>query len=196
MARDALRDPAPARTSVRPAPNRKRAVRRAHGPVSKWWIRTHRWVSIVFGLWFMLQATSGSVLLFGSDIARMLYPERYIVTASATPMGPLQSLRMVQASHPELGATGVQTYEGVHLVRGPSAGRDRVDAFVDPGTGRINGIGRELPGFVMLLLNFHDCALTCEGRRSTTTGPGRSTSRCCPGRHPSRTVRARATARR
>lgn len=153
----------PAPLIPRLATTRGRPVRRAHGPVGKWWIRVHRWASIVFGLWFVVQATSGAVLLYGFDIARSLHPERYTVTASATPMGPLESLRMVQALHPELGAAGVQTYEGVHMVRGPGDSRDHVDAFVDPGTGRINGIGRELPGFVMFLLNLHDCALACEG---------------------------------
>lgn len=163
MTEDLLRNQASAPAATRIATPRKRAVRRAHGPINKWWIRAHRWASIVLGLWFTVQASSGAVLLYGADIATALHPERYTVTPSATPMGPLEALRLVQARHPELAASGVQTYAGVYMVRGPGDSRDHIDAFVDPGTGRINGIGRELPGFVMLLLNLHDCALSCQG---------------------------------
>jgi len=138
-------------------------ARRAHGPVNRWWIRTHRWVSLALGLLFILEATTGAVLLYGNDLARALHPERYVVTPSATPMTQLDALTMVRASHPELRATGVQDYEGVYLVRGDSESRDSVDAFVDPGTGRINGIGAEQPWFVLLMVNIHDCALSCAG---------------------------------
>jgi uncharacterized iron-regulated membrane protein len=138
-------------------------TRRAHGPINRWWIRTHRWTSLTLGLLFILEATSGAVLLYGNDLARALHPERYIVTPSATPMTQLDALNMVRASHPELKAVGVQDYEGVYLVRGDSVNRDSLDAFVDPGTGRINGIGAEQPWFVLFMVNIHDCGLTCEG---------------------------------
>lgn len=145
-----------------PTPRWSRA-RRAHGPVNRWWIRTHRWVSLALGLLFILEATTGAVLLYGNDLARALHPERYVVTPSAKPMTQIEALTMVRASHPELRVVGVQDYEGVYLVRGDSESRNSVDAFVDPGTGRINGIGAEQPWFVLLMINIHDCALSCAG---------------------------------
>lgn len=84
-------------------------TRRAHGPINRWWIRTHRWTSLTLGLLFILEATSGAVLLYGNDLARALHPERYIVTPSATPMTQLDALNMVRASHPELKAAGYRT---------------------------------------------------------------------------------------
>lgn len=142
-------------------PGRRRPVRRPHGPVNRWWIRFHRWTSLLLGLLLLLECTTGAVLLYGNDIARAVHPERYVSTPSATPMSQVDALRMVRAEHPELGAQGVQDYEGIYLVRGAGHGRDYVDAFVDPGSGRVNGVGAELPGFVLFLLNIHDCALTC-----------------------------------
>ena len=137
--------------------------RRTHGPLNRWWIRAHRWASLALGLLFILEATTGAVLLYGNDLARALHPERYPVTPSATPMSEIEALRLVRATHPELRAEGVTDFEGVYLVRGPAQSREFVDAFVDPGTGQINGIGAELPRFVLLMINIHDCALTCPG---------------------------------
>jgi uncharacterized iron-regulated membrane protein len=119
---------------------------------------------LALGLLLLLEATTGAVLLYENDIARWLHPERYRATPSATPMSAIEALTMVRASHPELGAFGVQRYQGVYLVRGGDPmGRDYLDAFVDPGTGRINGIGHELPGFVNLLINIHDAGLSGKG---------------------------------
>ncbi|WP_028926022.1 PepSY-associated TM helix domain-containing protein [Pseudonocardia acaciae] len=140
-----------------------RRVRRPHGPINRWWIRIHRWTSLVLGLLLLLECTSGAVLLYGNDIARAAHPERYVATPSASPMSQIDALRMVRATHPELAANGVQEYEGIYLVRGPANSRDYLDAFVDPGSGRINGIGPELPDFVLFMLNIHDYGLTGKG---------------------------------
>jgi uncharacterized iron-regulated membrane protein len=138
-------------------------ARRPHGPVNHWWIRLHRWSSLVLGLLLLLEATTGAVLLYGNDIARLAYPQRYAVTPSQTPLPPAEALALVRAAHPELRPVGVQSFEGVYLVRGDGNGRDQTDAFVDPGTGQINAVARELPDPILLLINIHDCALTCAG---------------------------------
>ncbi|GAA5156904.1 PepSY-associated TM helix domain-containing protein [Pseudonocardia eucalypti] len=142
---------------------RRAKARRPHGPVNRWWIRLHRWTALVLGLLFLVEATTGAVLLYGNDLAELAHPERYRATPSDNPLPPLDALRMVQARHPGLGATGVQRYGDIYLVRGAGEGRRYTDAFVDPGSGRINGIGGELPEFVLLMINIHDCGLTCPG---------------------------------
>jgi uncharacterized iron-regulated membrane protein len=71
---------------------------------------------------------------------------------------------MVRATHPELGAFGVQHYQDIYLVRGGDVdGRNYTDAFVDPGSGRINAIGAELPTAVSFLINLHDAGLSGQG---------------------------------
>ncbi|HTF54518.1 MAG TPA: PepSY-associated TM helix domain-containing protein [Pseudonocardia sp.] len=75
--------------------------RRTHGPINRWWIRAHRWASLVLGLLFILEATTGAVPLYGNDLARALHPERHAVTPSATPMSEIEALRMVWATHPQ-----------------------------------------------------------------------------------------------
>lgn len=146
-----------------PSPGKRPRARRAHGPINKWWIRTHRWTSLALGLLFLVEAVTGAVLLYGNDIARVLHPQRYAWTPSATPITPVAALELVKAAHPEINPTGVQRFEDIYLVRGEGNGRDQTDAFVDPGSGHINGLGPELPRPILFLINIHDCALTCEG---------------------------------
>jgi uncharacterized iron-regulated membrane protein len=151
-----------------PGPRRRRRSasrrRRTHGPINRWWIRLHRWASLTLGLLLVVEATSGAILLYGNDLARWLYPRHYQVTASAHPLSDVDALAMVRATHPELGAFGVQQYQGIYLVRGGSPdGRAFTDAFVDPGTGRINAIGPEQPAPIGFLVNLHDAGLSGRG---------------------------------
>lgn len=166
MVDEALRIPGSPRAGsefARTAGRNRPRPRRPHGPINRWWTRLHRWGALTLGLLLLVQTTTGAVLLYAQDITRLLHPERYVSTPSATPMSQVEALAMVHSTHPELGATSVQAFEGVYLVRGPAKSREFVDAFVDPGSGRINAIGSELPGPILLLINIHDCALTCEG---------------------------------
>lgn len=149
-----------------PEPRRRSASlrRRTHGRINRWWIRLHRWTSLALGLLLLVETTSGAILLYGNDLARLVHPRRYQVTASPHPMSDVAALAMVRATHPELGAFGVQHYQGVYLVRGGDPeSRDYTDAFVDPGSGRINGIGAELPTPIAFLVNLHDAGLTGRG---------------------------------
>jgi uncharacterized iron-regulated membrane protein len=144
-----------------PATRRRPARRRRHGRVDRWWIRLHRWTSLALGLLLIVETTSGAVLLYGGDLDRLFEPGRYQVTASAHPMSEVDALAMVRAAHPELGAFGVQRYAGVYLVRGGDPeSRRHTDAFVDPGSGRINAIGPEQSTPIAFLVNLHDAGLT------------------------------------
>lgn len=141
-----------------------RPPRRAHGPIDRWWVRTHRWAALSLGLLFLIEATTGAVLLYGNDLARATHPRYYHVTPSAAAMSMDDALRLVRAEHPELEPVGVQRYQGgLYLVRGDGNGRDQLDAFVDPGARKINAIAPELPRLIQFMVNIHDCGLTCKG---------------------------------
>ena len=162
MSSELIADPETDGEGGRPARRRSPRYRRP-GPVTKWWVRLHRWAALSVGLLLVVEAVTGVVLLYGNDLAKIAHPERYTVTPSATPMSQLDALAMVLRTHPELRADGVSQHDGVYLVEGESTPRKSVDAFVDPGTGRINGIGWEQPWSVSLLVNIHDCGLSCQG---------------------------------
>lgn len=140
--------------------------RRRRRRIRPWWIRTHRWASLVVGLLLLIEATTGAVLLYEHDIDRWMNPGRYTATASAVPMTQVEALTLVRRTHPELNAAQVRTVNGVHQVSGDSeldlAWRAET-AFVDPGRGEIIDVGRAHPWLILLMVNIHDCALACPG---------------------------------
>lgn len=148
---------APARTL-----GRLRGPRRPPGRIGRWWIRLHRWASLTLGLLLLVEVTSGALLLYEHEIVRALHPERYIVTASVDPLDEIEVLRLVREQRPEFGATGAQlTQDGGYVVYGPATGEE--SAWVDPGSGRITGVGEDAPWVLRLMTNVHLCGLTCQG---------------------------------
>lgn len=143
-------------------PARSRSRRRRARP---WWIRAHRWTSLLVGLFLLAEASTGAVLLYEHDINRWAHPHRYQATAAQAPRSAAQSLALVRRVRPELNATQVRTVNGVHQVSDGSAEatwRDET-AFVDPGRGEIVAVGRDRSWLLALMINVHDCALGCSG---------------------------------
>lgn len=142
--------------SSRRRPSRRR---RPNGPVGRAWVLTHRWASLVLGLLLLVETTSGAVLLYQPEINELVHPERYTVTPSATPVNLLDALRSVQATYPELGVTSASIEDGGAYV---ISGDGDAAAFVDPGTGSVT-LGEQSLWIMRLLVNIHECALTCDG---------------------------------
>ncbi|WP_328606739.1 PepSY domain-containing protein [Amycolatopsis sp. NBC_00345] len=127
-------------------------------PVRRALIVTHRWTSLVLGLFLVLETTSGAVLLYHAEYFRATHGEFYQHTDSSHPVGFQQARDIVAAAHPEFSPAWVSADGGILAV----GDADFAQAYaVDPGTGRINGEARIENGVMGFLVNLHDCGLTC-----------------------------------
>src|SRR3954471_2859115 len=104
-------------------------------------IRAHRWLTLGLGGLFLLTATTGSLLVFGTEVDRALNPRLYRVTpgpevgldrAWAAAQRAFPGRNLARISTPALPAAG-----GVYQIR--LAGEPVTDVHVDPGTGAVLG---------------------------------------------------------
>ncbi|WP_163509450.1 PepSY-associated TM helix domain-containing protein [Fodinicola acaciae] len=146
-----------------------RARSTSGGRLRKWWRRrpirrslvvTHRWTSLVLGLFLLVETTSGAIVLYNAEYFRATHQELYRHSATAHPVSAQRAYDIVRTAHPEFPAAwvsadggilavGDQTYEHVY--------------GVDPGTGRITGLAALNGGAMGFLVNLHDCGLGCKG---------------------------------
>jgi uncharacterized iron-regulated membrane protein len=138
------------------------------GPVRRWLRRrpvrrgmvvTHRWLSLVLGLFLVIETTSGAILLYRAEYFRSTHGDLYQHSASANPITPQQAVDIVTKAHPEFKAAWVSNDGGILAVGDPAF----ADIYaVDPGTGHINGSANIDSGVMGFLANLHDCGLTCQ----------------------------------
>ncbi|MFI9385449.1 PepSY-associated TM helix domain-containing protein [Kutzneria sp. NPDC052558] len=145
-----------ARVSVARGSRLRRWSRRR--PVRRALVLTHRWTSLVLGLFLVIETTTGTILLYRAEYFRATHAQLYQHTDSATPIGLSQARDIVRQAHPDFAAAWVSNDAGVIAVGDPAF--SHVYA-VDPGTGHINGYAGIDDGFMGLMANIHDCALTC-----------------------------------
>ena len=131
------------------------------------WDYTHRWSArsaIVLGLFLVVEATSGAILLYNAELFRASHSTFYHHTASADPIDAEQAMHIVTREHPDFAAGWVSPDGGILAV----GSTDFSSAYaVDPGTGRINGKADLNGGVLGFLVNMHDCAFTCAGSPGT-----------------------------
>ncbi|HEY0498801.1 MAG TPA: PepSY-associated TM helix domain-containing protein [Kutzneria sp.] len=146
-----------ARVSVARGSRFRRWLRRR--PTRRAMVLAHRWTSLVLGLFLVIETTTGAILLYRSEYFRATHAELYQHTDSASPIGLSQARDIVRQAHPDFTAAWVSNDNGILAVGDPTY--SSVYA-VDPGTGHINGHADINDGFMGLLTNLHDCALTCQ----------------------------------
>jgi uncharacterized iron-regulated membrane protein len=130
---------------------RRRPTRRAM-------VLAHRWTSLVLGLFLVIETTTGAILLYRAEYFRATHADLYRHTDSINPIGLGQARDIVRQAHPDFAAAWVSNDGGILAVGDPTY--SHVYA-VDPGTGHINGYADIGDGFMGLMANIHDCALTC-----------------------------------
>lgn len=151
-------DPAP-RASVRP--RRKPWWRKR--PVNRSLVWTHRWMSLVLGIVLLVITTSGAILVYAPEIQRWTHPSVFTSHTSAHPTTFEAAIDTVAAAHPSFGAASVNVQGGIIQVSSNDASAHPGFYGVDPGTGRITGYLDPDGGFMGLMVNLHECGLTCEG---------------------------------
>lgn len=112
-----------------------------------WFLRLHLLIGLVCGLFITVLSLTGTALVYRAELDRLLNPDLYRVTASASAL-----------SAPALVAAATQAHPGVALTRinlpkradEPLVAQFKGDrqVFVDPGTGRVLG-EREADGHLM-----------------------------------------------
>lgn len=135
---------------------RRRPIRRAL-------VLVHRWPSLILGLFLVVECTSGAILLYHGDYFRVTHSALYRHTASAHPLTADQAIAKVNTKAPTFAAQWAAKDDGAWLVGNASY---ELVYGVDPGTGAVTGPAKSEGGFMGLLVNIHDCALTC------ATAPG------------------------
>jgi uncharacterized iron-regulated membrane protein len=156
-------------TQSRPQP--LRAKRRFRGgTVRKATIKVHRWVALVVGLWIVLQAVSGSLMVFSDQFDAWSNPGLYHHTSGD--VGPQAAVSDAVAAVPHGVGAGVQLPSndtGVYVVTvsirsgatkaaGSAPPQQRL-VYVDPGTGRVNGLRDPNGGFTHWLMRLHGSLL-------------------------------------
>jgi uncharacterized iron-regulated membrane protein len=128
-------------------------------PARRGMVLAHRWVSLVLGLFLVVETTTGAIVLFHNEYFRATHSGFYRHTASSQPIGAERAFALVQQAHPGFGAW-VAPDHGVYVVGDATY----TEAYaVDPGTGHLNGHSHLTGGTMGLLVNLHDCAFTCVG---------------------------------
>ncbi|QUQ71668.1 PepSY-associated TM helix domain-containing protein [Kutzneria sp. CA-103260] len=130
---------------------RRRPVRRAM-------VLTHRWTSLVLGLFLVIETTSGAILLYRAEYFRATHAELYQHTDGPAPISLSQARDLVRQAHPDFTPAWVSNDQGIIAVGDPTF---TYIYAVDPGTGHLNGYANINDGFMGLMANIHDCALTC-----------------------------------
>ncbi|GAA1659871.1 PepSY-associated TM helix domain-containing protein [Fodinicola feengrottensis] len=135
----------------------------------RWWRRrpmrrslvlTHRWTSLVLGLFLIAETTSGAIVLYNAEFFHATHGSFYQHTTSAHPITAQTALETVRKAHPEFGAAWVSSDNGVFAI-----GDEAYEHVygVDPGSGRITGLADLNGGPMGFLVNLHDCGLGCKG---------------------------------
>lgn len=135
--------------------SRKRRNRRG---VRRLLILTHRWLSLGLGLVLLVITMSGALLVYRPEIQRALHQDAYETSGRPATTSLTQARQTVLDAHPRFPGNSVWAEHGVYRVT------DYETSWtVDPGTGKILGHIGETPAWLRLMVNVHECFLSCEG---------------------------------
>lgn len=140
-----------------PAGQRRRQIRPAI-------VRVHRWIGLVLGVWILLQAATGFVIVFHDQINAWLHPEWYATTPGD--LGPQAALDAAHAAFPDWIDGGYMTTPattgGVYSVLMQESELEFHEVYIDPGTATVTGSGSDRDGFVSVVYRLHDSLLVDE----------------------------------
>lgn len=136
------------------APPRSTQPRRR---VRRFFIVTHRWISLLLGIVLLAITTSGAILVYRPEIQRALHTQAYDVSGKSPTITIPEARAIVQKAHPKFDATSVWAEHGVYRVT------DYTTSYtVDPGTGKILDFVSKTPSWLTFLDNLHECFFSCE----------------------------------
>jgi uncharacterized iron-regulated membrane protein len=137
-----------------PTPSRSTQPRRR---VRRFFIVTHRWISLLLGIVLLAITTSGAILVYRPEIQRALHTQAYDASGQSPTITLSEARAIVQKAHPKFDATSVWAEHGVYRVT------DYTTSYtVDPGTGKILDFVSKTPSWLTFLDNLHECFFACE----------------------------------
>ncbi len=123
----------------------------------RFFIVTHRWLSLLLGIVLLAITTSGAILVYRPEVVRALNADAYEVSGKPAIIDVGEAMATVKRAHPTFEPTGVWEEHGVMRVT------DYTTSYtVDPGTGRIAGFVDRTPAWLGFMDNVHECFLSCE----------------------------------
>ena len=156
---------------------------RAGSTTRRWSAAVHRWLALFVGVVLLFEFVSGTVLLFRPELFELSHPDLFASTATPTPLSAGQATEALHRDRPDFPIGDATWVEGV---RGPGVWQITTpdydqNAYVDPATGAVLGTADPQRGALGLLMNLHDCLLSCEGYTGyvpalAATVPGLGTS--------------------
>jgi len=128
-------------------------------PSKRLLLTVHRWCGLAACLWVLVQALTGSALLFRQELARSLDPDgmvRHTVSGEAPLSAVLQSLRSRYPGYEIQRVVWPQQKDDVYFAHMVDAQGDVVFASVDPGDARILRAGGlwSFPTEALLAIHF------------------------------------------
>jgi uncharacterized iron-regulated membrane protein len=100
----------------------------------------HLWSSLVVGLFLVLATSTGVITMFKNDLNRVFYAPLFRITPTDQPIGLHQAQQAVQRAYPEHTVVEVIEKPGEpHYVGMLAPDETYFRAYVDPGTGKVNG---------------------------------------------------------
>lgn len=132
---------------------------RAGSATRRWSAALHRWLGLLVAAVLVFQLASGTLLLYRPEIFALTHPQLFAATAGTVAAGPAEALAALHRALPAFTGSTVVPVDGVWQISDTDSLRA---AYIDPGSGALLGTAEPDGGFWGLLLNLHDCGLSCE----------------------------------
>jgi uncharacterized iron-regulated membrane protein len=101
------------------------------------WVRVHRWLGLIFGIWFVLEGLTGTLLAFDYELDLLLNPVLVGTCARGGAMLPLDQQRDAAAPFAPGGLKRVGIPHGVGVARVYANGPGTLEIAVDRCTGQV-----------------------------------------------------------
>jgi uncharacterized iron-regulated membrane protein len=103
--------------------------------------KIHLWAALIVGVFLVLATITGTISMFKNDLNKLFYSHLFKITPSDTPVPVDEAQATAIAAYPDYLLADVYVKEGEPYYFGfLTPEDDYLRAYVDPGTGQVNGI--------------------------------------------------------
>lgn len=103
--------------------------------------KIHLWAALIVGIFLVLATVTGTISMFKNDLNKLFYSSLFRVTPSSTPVSLDEARATAMNAYPDYELVDVFEKAGEPYYFGfVTPEDDYLRAYVDPGTGEVNGI--------------------------------------------------------
>lgn len=126
----------------------------------RWWkkatFQLHLWAGVILGIYFLVVGLTGSLVVYKKELERLMIPELVQVPPQDQRVSFDAMLASVKAAYPGMKLQNVYLYpKGYSWSFRLQGERGRVQAYVDPATGRVLGGDRYEDKFLQWVYDLH-----------------------------------------